>query len=292
MTTKVCIITIALMAGFSLSACGSTISSGGSSGGGSTPANDEITLPQNGTLELEGSAVTAEVTGAGVTSIDGPESSTLSLTTQGGEIVAAGFAAPGSSVDLDSRTGDTLTRTSSGVLIAIETADSNDALVVVDPSATRFEHQTFGIWLEDRNQPVATAGAGSYGIRTGTSDIPTGRSASYDGVSTGVAILEDGNGYLTASEIEVTTDFQSASITSSGTIASRLSDGTEVNASQLDFSGSGDVSGNTFEASISGTGTSGTADGIFYGRNAEEVGGTFRATGAGGVAHIGSFGAD
>ncbi len=291
MSTKVGFIAVALVAGFSLSACSSS-SSSGSSGGGGTPTNDEIILPQNGTLELDGSAVTAEVTGPNVTSIDGPGSSTLTMTTENGEIVAAGFAATGSRVALDSRAGDTLTRTSSGVLVAMESADANDALVLVDPSATRFEHQTFGIWLEDRNQAVATAGAGSYGIRTDSSDIPTGQNASYDGVSTGVAILADGNGYITASEIEVTTNFRSASITSSGTVATRLSDGTDVNASSLDFSGSGDVSGNTFRANISGTGTSGTADGIFYGRNAEEVGGTFQATGAGGVAHIGSFGAD
>ncbi|MEX0279001.1 MAG: transferrin-binding protein-like solute binding protein [Ruegeria sp.] len=289
MTTNFGFCAIALVAGFSLSACSS--SSSGSSDGGSN-ATSEITLPQNGTLELDGQAITAEVAGTTVSNIATRQTSTLRMTTEDGDIVAASFRAPASGVSLDSRSGDSLVRSSSGVLLAFDSADLNDGAVLIDPSQTRFEHQTFGVWLEDRNRPVAVVGAGSYGYRTDSSDVPTGRNATYEGVSTGIALLADGNGYLTASEIEVTTNFRNATIRSSDTIASRLSDGTVVNAPELDFSGSGNVSGNTFRANIAGTGTSGTADGIFYGRNAEEVGGTFQATGAGGVSHVGAFGAD
>ncbi|NOD62446.1 MULTISPECIES: transferrin-binding protein-like solute binding protein [unclassified Ruegeria] len=45
-------------------------------------------------------------------------------------------------------------------------------------------------------------------------------------------------------------------------------------------------------ATTYGPGTNGEAYGVFYGPNAEEVGGTFQASGANGVSHIGSFGAD
>ena len=57
----------------------------------------------------------------------------------------------------------------------------------------------------------------------------------------------------------------------------------------LDYSGEGSVSGSSFAANISGPATSGTANGVFYGPNANEVGGTFSATGAG-ISHVGSFG--
>lgn len=288
MTTKVGLIAIALVAGFSLSACSS--SSSGSSGGGSN-ANDEITLPQNGTLELDGQAVTAEVTAISVGTPETRQSSTLRITTDSGEIVAAALSAPGTSVSLDSRSGDAITRSPDDLLVGFDSAVPNDSIVLLDPSESRFEHQTLGVWLENTNTPVATVGAGSYGIRTDVSEIPTGRNANYQGGSTGFARLADGREYLTGSEVEVNTNFRSATITSSGTVATRLSDSVNVNAPELDFSGTGDVSGNTFRANISGSGTSGTADGIFYGRNAAEVGGTFQASGAGGD-HIGAFAAD
>jgi len=67
-------------------------------------------------------------------------------------------------------------------------------------------------------------------------------------------------------------------------------------APELDFSGTGNVSGNTFTADVSGSGAgagiNGTANGVFYGPDAEEVGGTFSTQGTGGVSYIGAYGAD
>ncbi len=289
---------IALFTGLSLSACSSSSSSGGGSGGGSSDDSssvaNEISLPRNGTIELDGSAVTAEFAtnalGFSVDEINAPEASTLRITTENGEIVSARFVAPGSSATLDSRSGDTRVR--NGAAVAFDAPDLNEGALLIDPSRSRFEYQTFGVWLEGRREATGTAGAGSYGSRTPTRDIPTGRNVTYDGVSTGFARLADGDPYLTASDINVTTNFRTATITSRGTQATNLAANPDRAAPELDFSGSGDVSGSGFRARVSGTGTSGTANGIFYGPNAEEVGGTFRTTGAGGVNYIGSFGAD
>ncbi len=269
--------------------------SSGGSGGSSDNGSDKLTLPRNGTAELDGEAVVAEFAtdpGGGVTvnSISGPNSSTVRLTTSNSEIVGASFAAPGASVNLSEPGGDDRVRT--GAVVGFDTTDRNDGAVIVDPSRSRFEYQTFGVWLEDRRQATGTAGAGSYGVRTSNSSVPSSGSATYNGVSTGVARRADGDAYLTASRVNVRTNFRTATITRSGTSANNLRTGVEGTAPELDFSGTGNVSGNRFKANTSGTGINGSADGPFYGPSAEEVGGTFQATGSGGVAYIGSFGAD
>lgn len=289
---------IALIAGFSLSACGGSSGGGGSSdsgssgsSGSSSPVNP-IVLPTDGNVTLSGNAVTAnfsnDATGFEVDGINGSGSSTLRLTTESGEIVEANFSGRGSSVGFDA-TDD---RVQDGVVVGFDTVDRNDGALLIDPSRSRFEYQTFGVWLEGRREARGTAGAGTYGSRTPSGNIPTGRNATFDGVSAGVARLSDGDPYLTASEIDISTNFRTATITSSGTQASNLGAGADRAAPELDFSGTGNVSGNSFTANVSGTGTSGTANGFFYGPDADEVGGTFSTTGAGGVSYIGAYGAD
>ncbi|WP_371808719.1 transferrin-binding protein-like solute binding protein [Ruegeria sp. HKCCD4884] len=45
-------------------------------------------------------------------------------------------------------------------------------------------------------------------------------------------------------------------------------------------------------ATTYGAETNGEVYGVFFGPNAQDVGGIFQASGANGVSHIGSFGAD
>lgn len=276
----------------------------GSSSGGSgvegpistTPAQ-KINLPQDGTATLNGRAVVQSFTTNQTTlqtTVQGqsvPSDSSVTLTTSGGNIIAFTGNAQGSNVTLDSRAGDNVQQ---GIATAtFNSPDLDNGASILDPSRTRFEYQTFGTWIQGRQQTAGSAAAGSYGSVTPTADMPSGRSASYQGVSVGVARLNDGLQYQTSSDISVTTDFSSATITSSNTDANSLVIGVPDRAApELDFSGTGGISNSGFTAQISGSGTSGEAYGVFYGPNADEVGGTFQASGAGGVAHIGSFGAD
>ncbi|WP_170611133.1 transferrin-binding protein-like solute binding protein [Ruegeria arenilitoris] len=277
-----------LVAGFSLSAC----LSGGSSGSSGSGA-DTVTLPRDGALELDGTAVVAEFSNNGIdVDVDGvnaPQDSSLRLTTEDGEIVAARVTAPGSNLALDSRDGDTLDQ--DAPLIGFESSDANEVIVFVDPTESTLEHQTFGVWLNGATASSGTAGVGSYGVRTAASDVPSSGEATYEGISTGFARLDDGNAYVTASEIRVSTNFSTATINSTGTVVGSLDDGEERSASELNFAGTGNVSGNSFAASVSGEDVTGTANGIFYGPNAAEVGGTFRTEGTG-ITYIGSFGAN
>lgn len=263
----------------------------------STIPAEKIVLPQNGTATLNGRAVvqafttdqsTGNITAQGQT---GPASSTMVVTTSAGNIVAATASAAGSVAELDGRAGDTVDQGT--VVVAINSPDRDKAVVLVDPSRATFEYQTFGVWLEGRGEANGTAGAGSWGSVTPTADMPSGGTAQYTGASTGIARLSDGDNYQTSSAINVTTDFSTATITSKNTSVDSLRvGGTTRAAPELDFSGTGNVSNSGFTANISGSATSGRADGVFYGPKAEEVGGTFSATGSGGVAYIGAFGAD
>jgi hypothetical protein len=95
---------------------------------------------------------------------------------------------------------------------------------------------------------------------------------------------------MTTSGIEIETNFVNVQVTSTSTNARNLNSGATIPAAGLDFTGSGPVSGSGFTANVSGTLTSGTANGSFYGPQAQEAGGTFRTSG-GGVTYVGAFGA-
>lgn len=294
--------TAALGTILSLSACsadGSLLGALLDSDGGS-PRETAFTtisaLPADGVTVIDGQAVTAGYTAnlatgnVAVATPSGPSDSRARLTTEDEIGVALSVSAPGSSASFDTRAGDGAVDFDG--VIGFATADGQDSALIVDAQVVGFEHQTFGAWVTGYGTGSGTVGAGSYGSRTPASGVPVGTSATYTGAAVGIARRADGQPYATASEVTVSTDFNSASISSTGTVAANLNTGTGVDAADLDFSGTGPVAGSGFVAAVSGTGTSGSAQGQFYGPNANEVGGTFTTTGAGGIVHSGAFGAN
>lgn len=281
-------------AGFLIVAVSSVAGCGGGDGGGTTAFTSFSAIPDNGVTQIEGQAVTASYTAnlttgdVQVGSVAGPNASTAIVTTRNGEAVRVEISAPGSNFVYDDSRGD-IAIADLGV-IGLETADGRSQAVILDNEALGFEYQTFGTWVTGYGTGSGTVGAGSYGARTNSGDLPIGQSASYQGIAVGVARRSDGQPYVTASEVNVSTNFSTAGISSTGTQAVNLNTGAMVSASELDFAGSGPVNGSGFRANVSGTGTSGRADGIFYGPNASEVGGTYQLTGPGGVVHAGAFG--
>ncbi|KUJ77793.1 transferrin-binding protein-like solute binding protein [Ruegeria profundi] len=177
----------------------------------------------------------------------------------------------------------------SGILGA-ETANQQNFAVFVDPVAQGYEYQTYGAWITGYGTGSGKVGAGSFGTKTAAANVPSGKSATYNGASVGVARRADGQPYVTSSDVSVSTDFSTVSVASTGTQAVNVNTGAISSASELDFTGTGSVSGGTFTANVAGSDTSGRVDGLFYGRQANEVGGTFQTTGPSGVAHAGSFG--
>lgn len=270
----------------------------GACSGSSTPAALPFTgfsdLPAFGTTQLQGQSVSASYTtdlstgNVTVSNPSGPSASTASLTTENGNVVALSASAPGTTVNFDSRRGDTLIA-QSGV-IGAETSNQQDVAVFADPNAQGYEYQTYGAWITGYGTGSGKVGAGSFGSRTAAANVPSGTSATYNGASVGVARRADGQPYITSSNVSVSTDFSTVNVSSAGTQAVNANTGAISSAPELDFSGTGSVSGTTFTANVSGSGTNGRADGLFYGPQANEVGGTFQTTGSGGITHAGSFG--
>lgn len=250
-------------------------------------------------MEIEGHAATASFTVDPDTNtllLTVPSElagSTIQLTREDGEYVAFEVQANGSQVAFDVTTGDVI-RSEFGQIFG--SSQENDMVASLtrtdrDVASAEFQHQTLGIWAEGLERGVGSVGAGSFGARTPVGNLPTTQTATYNGTGAGYVRQPDRQGFLAISEVVVTTDFSTAAITSSDTtLATLTGDLSITDAPELDFSGSGPVSGAGFTAMVSGSAASGQADGVFYGPNAEEVGGTYGLTGAGGLEYFGAFG--
>jgi hypothetical protein len=275
-----------------LSACGGggSGSGGGSGGGGGSGAylfTSASAIRDNGIAILKGSAETAEYSGAsGNVSIANRRSgsSTLNVGAKNGETVKIALTAPGSTVNLDSTKGDKLSK--NGSINTLRKQNGDDVALFEGG----YEYQAFGSWLTGINSNSGTVGSGSYGAATSKNNVPSGN-ASYTGNSIGIAKLADDNLYVTSSTITADTDFSKVTLESKNTTAVNLSTGGPVLAPTLDFTGEGFVSGATFSSNITGPGLSGNAKGTFYGPNAQEIGGTFRASGSV-VEYNGAFGGE
>ena len=282
---------------FSLSAC---LGGGGSPSPVSSPRGaDELTLPENGTVSFDGEAVvitySIEANGqATLGEISSEVESTLSLTTSNNKIVGAAFEAPGSSVSLS--TPNSLGRLGNVAVVALTNSDDTAGALIIDrPNQNqRFKYLTFGAWsTEPGTAGPGSFSAGVYGEPASTNNVPTSGTATYSGASAGGG-WDSGTGYYaTTSEISVTTDFRTATITSSNTHAINVDTEEIIGATPaLDFSGTGNVTGAGFKADINVDNiiANGKAYGHFFGPNAEEVGGTFTADLDDGF-YGGSFGA-
>jgi hypothetical protein len=123
--------------------------------------------------------------------------------------------------------------------------------------------------------PIIFAVWGEPTTSGGTSGLA---SATYSGRSVGIVSADEGSvlprGWLTSSDVTVTTDFANISVQSSNTIRENGENTSGTAASELDFLTSGTVSGVGYTASGDGM----QINGAFYGPNAEETGGTFGGT--------------
>lgn len=152
------------------------------------------------------------------------------------------------------------------------------------------QYQTFGSWQTRLGTPEQVAGVGSFGSRTHASKMPSGTTARYSGESVGYAVGRSGAEFDVFAEAEIETDFNAVTFNTTNTVVGPFTGGGLVPVPDLDLSGSGRVSGNTFSAAVSGAGVAGSADGRFYGPNAEELGGTFQTSTSDGITYVGAFG--
>lgn len=163
----------------------------------------------------------------------------------------------------------------------------DDLLILLNPHAPLLdlEYVTLGGWFSSSasSQRDVTFGYGAGGVQTPDADMPTTGTASYEGEISGTGITKPlGVLYLVAGTIDIDADFGSGDITSTVTVLREDYSTAQVYAPYL-FESNGSLSGSTnlFGGTINsldGSNLSGRVDGAFFGPNAEEVGGTFRAS--------------
>ncbi|AZQ69493.1 hypothetical protein EF888_21480 [Silicimonas algicola] len=255
-------------------------------------------MPENGTVRLQGAAKSAAYSYDLITdNVDvGPivsdDNAYLDITFKNGEATRVVIGNTGAPIDVNEADGAVYQ--DFGIVIAGQTADGEDTLVAADELDLGYQYQNFGVWVIGYNTGAGTVGTGSFGLSTAAADLPTSSiPATYIGYSAG--LVTDGTGYFgTTADAQIVADFAASGVTVS-TSNTRLVDIDTLldagPAGELDYSGTGTISESTFDASMISALTTGTAEGQFYGPNAEEVGGTFTSSGNG-IIHVGSFGAN
>lgn len=214
------------------------------------------------------------------------------MKTQDGNLVAVNIVADGASVSFGDENGGVFDI--GGAIYTATSEDGKNFLINIDSPEVGLEFQTFGAWLTGLKTPSGVAGVGSFGAKTTENAVLVG-TVNYNGASIGIMRAVNGEVFVTVSDVSVSTDFSTASMSSTSTSLAKVGDGSQGSGRSIDFSGSGPVTGTGFTAQFMGVNNSdltGSADGHFYGPTAEEVGGTFGLQTSDGQTYIGSFGAN
>lgn len=274
-------------------------SSGGGGGGGNEPATPEPNFvsfsetEDNDTVVLSGTTKTASFMtdpdsgDVEIGAIRSTQDATATVEYRNDLLSRLAIAGSGADFTIDEDAGGSF-YDAGGIAVVGESADGDTTIVVVNPDAAGFNYQTYGVWSS--GDASGTAGVGSFGARTGDGNMPAGITAIYSGHSAGLVDV-DGATYATDSFIAVGTDFNDVTVESYNTELYDIATGAYLGAGpELNFTADGRITGDGFTALINEVAGTGSASGQFYGPNAEEVGGTFEASGAGGV-YVGAFGA-
>ncbi len=116
--------------------------------------------------------------------------------------------------------------------------------------------------------------------------------ATYEGLSAGIYIESEDVVFVTASDVEAVADFAGLSIefeTTGTEVGDDLGSVTEMPGLDMTGTLTYEAGRNQFTGTVTTTGgMTGTANGLFYGPAAQEIGGTFITQGA---SYIGAFGA-
>ena len=174
-------------------------------------------------------------------------------------------------------------------------ANGENYTLIANPYNFGWNYQTFGTWLTGAGTGSGKVGNYSIGSPTIGASIPTTGTATYTGATGGRYATAAGLDYFVSSSLTATANYatRSVALTSTSSVGTRdLLAQSSLNA--VDFTGSMTYAAatNSLTGTITTTGgLSGTVKGQFYGPGANELGGSFTATGAGLETFSGAFGA-
>jgi hypothetical protein len=181
-------------------------------------------------------------------------------------------------------------------LVAKNAAGSNLA-VGAYPAMLGWNYQSFGVWitgLGTQDSADNTIGATTVGAATAAANVPSSGTVAYIGKAGGIYVAPDGTHGVTASNMNAVTNFATRSITFSTAATILSTDSVTSNpAPGLNLIGTlnYNAGSSAFSGDITSTnGMAGPAQGLFYGPNAEEVGGVFVTLGTTVETFTGAFG--
>ena len=300
---------VILLIVLSISACG------GGSSSSSTPATTttDTTTPTTPTTPtvtafttwsavvvndptILSSGVSATISTDGVASLATTNTSgTFTINSAGGFSEIAMNAGSANSVSFKTASGDTIQNvynsTAAASLNQAQTLVSIDAI----PSAYSFQYQIYGAWGSYGTSNLAS-NAVSLGSPSTGAGIPTTGTTTVACSSSGYFVDNNKNAYLTNATMLATINFAAGTITfttnNSGMLGGPL--GSPVSNSSLNlFAGSliYTLGTNVITGTVaSSSGMTGPVNGLFYGPNGNEVGGTYAITNASVGTMVGGFG--
>lgn len=287
-----------VLVALSITGCG-----GGGGGGGSTPPQSlEVpftsfsAIGPRQTVVMPGISQSASVTGSAVTFSAVDSSNTTVKLTYNDAIALTGgnLATPQANFSLSQSAGDTVT--CSGTICDLFNASATREVVAINATAVGWNYQTFGVWTNTLSPTVTQVGAFSIGSPTPASAVPTSGGGNFTGLATGFYVDPSANRYVTVATMAATADFGARSIvfsTSSTNRTALTSGAVPAPDAGLDLSGTFIYSAGTNQftgaVTTSNAALNGSGTGRFYGPNAQEIGGTYSLTGAGG-SMLGGFG--
>lgn len=159
--------------------------------------------------------------------------------------------------------------------------NGQESILIAAPEENGFEYQTFGAWeSSDADSINGRFGAFSVGTETAGANIPTSGTATFKGAAGGIYAGADGSADIVMSEASLAVNFADRTAAFSTTGSELAQEGPR---SDLDLSGTLGYSAgsNSLNGTITNAGgtMTGTADGRFYGPDAQEVGGVFALKG-------------
>jgi hypothetical protein len=168
-----------------------------------------------------------------------------------------------------------------------------------NPATLGLNYQSFGTWIE-YTVSGGRLDAFTAGVPSNAASVPATGTATYRGFAAGTYI--DSLGHAVTATATATSDFAKASIALSltDTVFPWDSQGAGLAKPNLDLSGTltSSAGANAFAGPVATKGgaagnapMSGTANALFYGPGAAEVGGVFWVTDPGGASYAGGFGA-
>ena len=265
---------------------------------------DWQSVPANGSVRLTGSTTegTYNRTTAGqfgeVSSYNTPVAgaATVDLTYSAGSQTGVRVAGAQSSITFSNTDGSTNTRLAANPNVIRRASPSGaSSLLLFDAPSAGYSHLSFGAWT-GRSDTTGYIGAFHAGTLTPDSSIPTSGSATFNGSSVGYYSSINGAVETVISDVTLTANFSSRSISynASNAQGSISLPGLNITGTLTWNAGSNLFTGTLRTPVGFGTGElAGPASGRFYGPNSKEVGGSFVLNWAGGTRaqYIGAFGA-